>query len=262
MTGSSRMLSFAVWFGFATVALLPAQTPAPAKGPDKEIAAKIAVVREVLADRKFSRDAEGTKVIDELNTKYKDMDPKDQQATVKLLGDVLSTGKQRPPEQIELYIAAAAALGYCGSDGAKVLKTAYANKTRYPEKPEWVRLREQFLKWLGRTKDESMVKFLLGEALNNPEATLQAAAGEALGHYSESKEALRKEIVSELLRRYGSLDEQASVLGTNVEAQNARDRLATVTDKWHGALGKLTGQSFTKFRDWQSWYNDNKNRPW
>jgi hypothetical protein len=108
-----------------------------------------------------------------------------------------------------------------------------------------------------------MVKFLCGEARKQPEAALQAAAGEALGNFEESKDEIRKEIVGELLIRYGELAELASQMGSsNIEAQNAQDRLAALSDKWNTALAKLTRQNFTSFRDWQAWHNKNRTLPW
>lgn len=244
---------------FVLATLAHAQEPGP-KEQDKEIAAKIDALKEVVLDRKTERDDEGVKLIDELNIKmHGEVHAKDRLAIVKALEDVFFKGKLRQPDRTVLYTGAAAALGYCGDDGAKVLKKAYDNK-RFPDKKEWVPLREQLLKYLGRTKDESMVKFLCSEARRQPEAALQAAAGEALGNYEESKEAIRKEIVGELLIRYGELSELASQ--GNVEAQNAQDRLAALSDKWNTALSRLTRQQFATFRDWQTWHNKHKNEAW
>lgn len=251
--------SFAV---LALVAMVAAQDPAPEKGQNKEIADKIAVLKDVVADKKLAREDEGLKIIDELHKARESADPKDQAAIVKALEGVLNNGKLRPPDNIGLYAGAAMALGYCGADGAKVLKAAYVNK-RFPEKKEWVPFREHLLKNLGRTKDESMVKFLTNEARRNPEAALQASAGEALGNFEESKEVVRKEIVGELLVTYGELSELASQMGSaNVQAQNAQDRITALKDKWNTALARLTRQNFDKFRDWQTWYNKNKNAAW
>ncbi|MGB3967260.1 MAG: hypothetical protein WBO45_11050 [Planctomycetota bacterium] len=249
------------------VASLPAQDPAPAKGPDKEVADKIAVLKEVVADRKCARDDEGVSAIDVLLQKVqKGAEPKDQQAIVKALENVMTSGKLRPHDDTRLYRGAIYALGDCGAEGAKVLKDAYANK-RYPDKPDWVPLREHVLKHLGRTKDPSMVKFLINEAVRSPEAALSASAGEALGNFEQnnfekSNEPVRKEIVSELLRKYGELAEKASQIGTNIEAQNANDRLAAIKDKWDSTLARLTGQNFKTFREWQAWHNKNKGAAW
>lgn len=242
--------------------LAAAQVPPTPKGPDKEVAEKIALLKDVLADKKFAREAEGVEAIDKLLIKSRaGLDPKDQTAIVKALESVLTTGKQRPADKTELYVGAAQALGYCGTEGAKVLRDVYAGK-RYPEKPEWLPFREHVLKNLGRTKDESMVKFLVNEAVRSPHAALAAAAGEALGNFEESKEPLRKEIVGDLLKNYGELAEKASQLGTNIDAQNAQDRLAAVQEKWNATLAKLTRQNFTSFREWQAWHNKNKGLPW
>ena len=258
-----RVLAMALVVGVLPGALAT-QDPAPAKGPDKEVADKIVVLKEVVLDKKFARDEEGLKIIDDLLQKSRaGVDEKDQAAITKALEGVLMQGpKIRPPDHTALYNGAAAALGYCGPEGAKALKAAYTSK-RFPEKKEWVPLREQLLKNLGRTKDESMVKFLCNEARRQPEAALQAAAGEALGNFEESKEAMRKEIVSELLIRYGELAELASQLGSsNIEAQNAQSRLAALSDKWNTTLAKLTRQNFNTFREWQAWFNKNRGQPW
>jgi hypothetical protein len=252
--------AIAAWFAALPA---PAQDPDPKKGPDKEVAEHIDTLKDVVADKKCARDAEGTDLIDKLLIKVKaGVDPKDQASIIKALDGVFTQGKLRPHDRIELYRGAAAALGFIGGEeAAKVLKAAYDNK-RFPNKPDWVPLREQLLKNLGRTKDESMVKFLIKEASNNTEAALQAAAGEALGNFEESKEALRKEIVSGLLIKYGELTEKASQPGSNLQGQNAQDRLAALTDKWNSTLAKLTRQNFTAFADWQNWHNKNKSLPW
>lgn len=264
MTAKSNNRSFAAVM-LAFVAPLLAQDPAPPakdKGPDKEVAEKIASLKEVVEDKKFLHDAEGVEMIDKLLIKKEGgVDPKDEQAIVKAFASVLTGGKLRPSSKTELYRGAAAALGKCGPEGAKALREAYSSK-RYKETLEWVPLREQLLKYIGRTKDESMIKFLTDEAVRHPEAALQAAAGEALGNFEESKEPLRKEIVGDLIVKYGELAEKASQIGSNIEAQNAQNRLAAIQDKWNATLAKLTGQTLGTFREWQEWYNKNKGKPW
>ncbi len=241
----------------------PPAPPTPAKGPDKAVAEKLATLKEIVADRKFARDAEGVQVVDFLLQKLQGgtLEAKDKAAVVKGFAEVFTGRKVRPPDSTGLYYAAAMAPGYCGADGSKVLKSAY-DDGRFPKKPLWVPLREQLLKNLGRTKDESQVKFLTSEARRHPEAALQAAAGEALGNFEDSKEPIRKEIVSELLVTYGELDQAANQGGMNINSQNATDRLATIKDKWNTTLEKLTGQRFDRFIDWQSWHNKHKNQPW
>jgi hypothetical protein len=243
--------------------LLTAQDPVAPKAPDPEVAAKIAVLDECVVDRKLAHDAEGRETIDFLLTKLQaGLCDKDQKAVAKAFENVLWKGKVREPDKTEIYVAAVVALGYCGADGAKALTKAYENK-RFPDKKEWVPLREHMLKGIGRTKQEVVVKFLLDEARTSPEDALMAAAGEALGNFEASDEKVRKPIVSDLLKKWGALDEKESQLGAgNVEAINARNTLAAITNKWNETLAKLTGQNFTKFFDWQRWNNDNKGKPW
>jgi hypothetical protein len=266
MNTTPHVRRFVLAFSLALAPVLAQTPPVPpqpaAKGPDKDVVAHLAVLKEVVADKKFERDDQGVEAIDKLLMKSKaGLDPKDQAAIVKGLDNVLSTGKLRPHDNTRLYVGAVQALGYCGAEGAKVLHDTYVNK-RYPEHRDWVPFREHVLKNLGRTKDEAQIKFLTNEALRSPEAALSAAAGEALGNFDESKEALRKEIVSELIKGRGALEEKASQLGTNIEASNAKDRLAALGDKWNTTLSKLTKQNFTTFREWQTWHNKNKSLPW
>ncbi len=261
----SRQTRVLVLASLLSLAAAPrAQDPPKPAGPDKEVAEQIARLKEVVADKKFLREAEGVDAIDKLLMKVKagGLDPKDVTAIVKALDHALTGGKLRPHTRPELYNGAAHALGDLGSEGAKVLRDAYLDKSRFPEKPDWVPLRERLLKNLGRTRDESMVQLLLKETVRSPEAALAAAAGDALGNFEDSKEATRKEIVGEILAKYGALDEKASQIGTNIEAQNAQNTLAAVQDKWHSTLAKLTRQNFATFREWQTWHNKNRNAPW
>jgi hypothetical protein len=255
----------------AAASCLPAQVdPAPAAGTkvdkdkvDKEIAEKVARLKEVVNDRKVAHDDEGRQIIDALVQKLQaGVGDKDRQAIVKSLDGVFNQGKLREPEKAQLYMAAAAALGQCGADGAKVLQAAIDGK-RFPDKPQWVPLRETMLKFLGKTKDESMVKFLVEVARRSHEAGLQAAAGEALGNFEESKDAIRKNIVSDVLVTYGEIDKLSRDMGPgNVDAQNAKDRLAAISDKWNTMLGRLTRQNFRSYPEWQQWYNKHKSVEW
>lgn len=229
---------------------------------DPDVPAKLKQLASVAKDRKFSRDAEGIQIIDVLIQKQdKGLNAKDQKLVVRGLDGVLNKGRLRPATKSRLYSTAAIALGRFGEAGAKPLKSAYEKK-RFPKKPEWVPLREKLLVNIGKTKDESMVKFLLNEARRSPEAALQAAAGEALGNYEESKQKVRRAIVSGMIIKWGSLAEMGSQLGANVEAQNARDRLAAISGPWNETMKALTGQDFDTFRKWQNWYNKNKDGKW
>ena len=97
------------------VAAAAAQDPAAGKGaekgPSKEVAEQLAVLKEAQADKKFAQDARGVEAIDKLLIKAQaGVDPKDQTAIVKALESTLMTGKLRPSDQAQLYVGAAAAL--------------------------------------------------------------------------------------------------------------------------------------------------------
>ncbi|MFN3239881.1 MAG: hypothetical protein ACE37K_00015 [Planctomycetota bacterium] len=265
MTTSRNPILFTTALLAAAFAMAPSATAQKPKkiAPDKEVAEKVKVLKEVAKDKKFTRDAEGIGIIDVLMQKNeKGLNDKDKKSIVKALDGVLNKGKVRPANKAQIYNATAEALGRHGEPGAKALKTAYEKK-RFPDKPEWVPLREKLLTNIGRTKDEDMVKFLLDEARRSPEAALQAAAGKALGNFRESDQKLRRDIVSGMIIKWGSLSEAASQLGgANVEAQNARDRLAAIVGPWNETLKALTGQDQDTFRKWQAWWNKNKNEKW
>jgi hypothetical protein len=253
---------FAVAVSGCLLAQVPGGTPAKPV-PDPEVAQKVEQLTKIAKDKKFAEDARGRELIDALMVKQqKGMMDKDEAMVVKCLDTVLNKNKVRPVNNSVLYNAAIEALGRHGAEGAKVLKKAYENKSRFKAKPEWVPMRERLLRNIGRTKDESIVKFLVEEARRNPEAALQAAAGEALGFFEESDQKLRKDVVGDLLVTFGALSEQASLGGTSIDSQNARDRLAALSGKWVDTLKKLTRQNFDTFREWQVWYQKNKNEKW
>ena len=254
-------LTVALFVASAAVDLPAQKKPKPV--PDKDVAEKVSQLKKIAADKKFREDARGVGLIDDLMQKQQaGMIAKDEQLVVKPLDGVMNKGKVRPADKAQLYVAAAEALGRHGAAGAKSLKKAYSNKSRFRAKPMWVPLRERLLRNIGRAKDDADIKFLIDEARRNPEAALQAAAGEALGNFEEAKQKVRKEIVSNLLVTFGALSERASQGGTSIDGQNAKDRLAALSGKWIATLKKLTGKDFDTFREWQSWNNKNKNKKW
>jgi hypothetical protein len=246
-------------------ALLAAQEDASkSKEPDKEVAQKLKDLKAIAADKSGAHDAEAAPIITDLLKKHDGgMNEKDTEEVVRGLRGVLVDSKLRDAHNMNMYKAAAYALGQFKADGAKVLKELYKDH-RFPEKPDWVPLREEFLKALGKTKDEASIKFLLDETVRNPEKALMAAGGEALGNFEGSKQVpFRREIVETMLHKYGELDSKSRVGDpSNVEAQNARDYLAVISDKWNTTLSKMTHQNHRTYPDWNTWYNKNKDTEW
>lgn len=254
-----------------TGCLAPARAQEPEKPaapveeikPDKEVEQKLAQLKDVVADKKFARDGEGLDVITVLVQKWQGgLHEKDKKDILKGIESVFTKGKLRPSDNAQLYLGAAVALGQLGQEGADPLKAAYEDK-RFPKKEEWVPLRCEMLKAMGKTKDETKVKFLIEVARRDPEAQLEAAAGEALGNFDDSKLELRKEIVSGLLIRYGEIDSRARQLDpADIEAQNMQKRLNVISGKWNATLRAMTGQDFHEYPEWNEWHNKNKNKEW
>lgn len=263
-----RIVSLPFVLAFAVLAPLCAQedkpaAPAAEAKPDKEVATKLDQLKDIVDDKKFARDAEGFDVITVLVQKWQaGLGDKDKKAVVKGLENVMLRGKLRPSDKAQLYTAAAVAMGQLGIEAADALKSVYEDK-RFPKKEEWVPLRCELLKALGKTKDEGKVKFLLDVARRDPEPQLEAAAGEALGNYEDSKQEIKKEIVGGLLIRYGEVDSRSRQLDpADIEAQNMQKRLAVISGKWNDAMRRLTGQTFHEFPEWNEWHNKNKSKDW
>lgn len=250
--------------------LAPMRAQAPEKPaaveeikPDKEVELKLGQLKEIVADRKLARDGEGLDVITILVQKWQGgLNEKDKKDVVKGLESVFTKGKLRPSDSAQIYIGAAVALGQLGKDGAEPLQSVFEDK-RFPKKEEWVPLRCELLKALGKAKDETRVKFLIEIARRDPEPQLEASAGEALGNFEDSKLELRKEIVSNLLIRYGEIDSRARQLDpADIEAQNMQKRLNVISGKWNATLRAMTGQAFHEYPEWNEWYNKNKSKEW
>ena len=189
----------------------------------------------------------------------------DRRAVQRGVAAVFTTGRLRKPHQLALYQATARVLGELGREGARSLQRTYDNNRRFPKKPEWVPFRAILLENIGKTKEESMVKFLMDEARRSPEKALEAAAGAALGSYSESNQKIRKDIVKNLLIRWGELDARWRNGNTDpfdIASQDAGEYLAAIKDKWNSTLVQMTGQNIGTYFDWQQWWNSDKNANW
>jgi hypothetical protein len=242
---------FAAW--------LPAQdeTPTP-KEPDPEIEKKLTTFDQAIDDRKFERDGEAVAIIDELLPKFEGMHQKDQKAFVKALDSVFKARK-RKPDQPALYRASVAALGTVGKDASKILVGVFDKKPFDDE--EWRDLQVLILENIGRTKDESQVKFLIDRATRDPDDAIKAAAGKALGYFGESKFKVREEIFKQLVRDYMKIEGDTKTQQPNDDLAATRRRtLQAIADPWNATLGKLTGQELRTAEEWQHWYNKNKGK--
>lgn len=247
------------------VSALPGQPEdkPPAK-PDPEVKAKLSEWQKLIKDRKGAKDAEAIQIIDGILTRYEKLHPKDKADFAKALYEPLKNPKvKREAADCRLYKASVVALGKTGTQGSAYLKSAFNDKKRFGDK-EWLSLRADMLKSLGKTKDLKHVKFLTDEALRNIHDSLMAAAGEALGEFAEADLKIRKEICKELIKKFVNIYENANAnLDTGSTLRTTwENRYKAVMDPWNTALKKLTKQHYRTPNDWQRFYNKNRDKNW
>jgi hypothetical protein len=234
----------------------------PDAKPDPELRDRLKELKAMVGDSKMEQDMQAIALIRVLAEKPEARNPKDYDAIAKALGDVFRTGKARPPEQDILYRETADALAGFGEEGARQLAKAIGNKRL----EDSVSLQAHMLVAIGRTRDPKQVELLTETAVRSRHDELRAAAGEALGHYTDLDVKVRREVVKKLIREWGGLHQLATQRDNNdanapidLGPQNARRSLAVIQPKWNAALQKLTGVAHEQFPDWQHWLNKNPN---
>lgn len=237
--------------------------PEPPVAAAADLEEQMKAFDEAINDRKAARDAEAQGLIDQMLQRYPSLDDKEKAKVVKALSDcLLSPRVKREPDQRSLFIAASAALGNMGSEGAKVLVKAF-DHAKFKAR-EWIAMRAQFLKNIGTTKDERQVDFLIERAGRDPEDDIMRAAGEALGNFEKSDQKLRKKIAKELIKKFGEIHSKANANLDPGDAlvKRAKEQLTAISHDWNEALRKLTGETLTSAPDWQHFYNKKKNEDW
>ncbi len=244
-----------------TAALASAQTPPPPP-IDPGLPDQLKELKSLVNDSKMANDFQAIGLIQKLTADVEHRNPKDKERLAKALGDVFRTGKVRPPEKDILYRETADALAKFAADGGKELAKAFEDKRHKDNLP----LLAHMLLALGRTKDEKQVELLTDTAVRSPDDELRAAAGEALGNYTELDLKVRRNTVKTLIREWGSLHQLATTADPtdpnapiDMGPQNARRTLRAIEGKWNSTLQKLTGTSHSQFAEWQRWLNKNPN---
>jgi hypothetical protein len=216
----------------------------------------------MVADPKMQEDFRAIGLIQKLSSAPDKLHPKDAEKLAKALGDVFRTGKARPADKAQLYREAGDALGKLKGPGGKELAKVLTD-SRIKDR-DYVAVQAHLYVQLGRTQDEKQVDMLLDAALNSPHDEIRGAAGEGLGCYEAMELKKRREVVKDMIRSYGALHAKATQADPtdpnapiDFSPQNARETLAKIEGRWTSTLGKLTGQGFSSFPDWQRWLNKN-----
>jgi hypothetical protein len=226
------------------------------KDNDKEVAE---LIKQMKADVAAKKDDEAIKKMDQLLTKFPECGPKDKQAVADAIGKNLEAQRlpaQDSKEQPKLFVSSVMALGQLGEHGSKILQPAYEIK-------DWkkdIAFRGKILQAIGSTKDVNAVEFLI-KKLEDKDHNIVADTSTALGHYTSAKEDVRKKIVEKLVKTLNSAQGAGADPSTPQGAEMKR-RYETIAPSMIDSLQKLTNQSLREPREWESWWNKNKSKPW
>ncbi|GDY01202.1 hypothetical protein LBMAG49_05310 [Planctomycetota bacterium] len=230
---------------------------------DPKLPGELKELKAMVARPKMEDDFRAVDLIQTLMKGIDQRNPKDSELIAKALGDAFQNGKVRPLDSMHLYDEAAKSLSLLGAIGARELYKAVTSP-RFKSRDN-AKVRAKLLAALGKTKDEKQVDFLLEQALRSPDDEVIGAAGEALGNFTELEISRRRDVVKQLVSRYGEWDLKASRPDSNdpnapidFSLQDARKTLSRIQGGWNSALSSLTGQTFNTAPDWQRFTNKNK----
>jgi hypothetical protein len=233
---------------------------------DPALPDKLAELKKMARDQHMALDGAAAAQVQALGEAWAKLHPKDQEKVATGIGALFGEGHVRPPGSTALYTAVAAALAKMGEEGAKQLRKALDSERFHDA--EYVPLRVQLIEALGKTADLHQVDGLLELARRAPQDEILAAAGGALGNFTNMELPKRRAVVKDLIRRWGELESKGSQLdpvptpggAVDFSGQNARKTLTLLRPKWSQTLRNLTGQAHQEFVDWQHWLN--KNQDW
>jgi HEAT repeat protein len=240
-----------------TVAMLRAEDPAPV--PDKR-----PEVEELLksfkahTEKKGSEDRDAIAVVDKIIPEFQKSGPKDKAAIVTALGKVFDLRRTDEKEGVPnngLFITAATALGVMGPESTKTIVAAIDNKNLKKQ----IAVRSTLIRSLGKTKDAKDAVEPLINLLNDKDAPIVAASGEALGEFSGSDLATRKKAFEALLKIVTAAHDLTQSTPNDTIA---RERYDTINAAIISSLGKLSKYEERDPDKWRDWWNKNKAKNW
>ncbi len=209
-------------------------------------------------DRKFARDKEAIRILDELTPKYAELSKRNQRDLLKALDSVF-VKPLRDPAHAAMYEATLHALGTIGGPHAsRILVKVYDSEIF--ESDEWMSVEELLLENIGRTKDPRQVDFLLDRATRDPHDAVKRAAGKALRYFEDADLKTRQDTFKDLLTNYATVEShsKASLDPGDSDVATAKRTLAAIADSWNLTLSKLSGQEFRTAARWLEWWNKAK----
>lgn len=245
----------------------PATETAPADGR-QEVARLITGLREI-SSKRGSQALEAQAAIGRLSEEFTASGPKDKAEIVSALARLFGTRPvtRTQDESDPLLLAAAEALGRMGPQSVAVLTGLAVRQELEGD----LRLQRQLLLALGATRDRRALDPLI-KRLQDKDAVIVAAAGEALGSFEAAGQPTRKQAFEEILKvltsTKSSSDRYAQEQGTAREPQPSpdgsiqADRYETIRAPLLGALARLSRHEEGDPEAWQRWWNKNKKASW
>ncbi|MFT5052026.1 MAG: HEAT repeat protein [Chlamydiales bacterium] len=202
-------------------------------------------------------DREAIALIDTMLQAYEGCGPKDRAAIVKGVGKALEAKRQDTDEGLidnRLYRAVAVSLGEMGPESVKVLTSWIGDKRHRKD----LILQRDLIASLGKTRSEKGMDTLV-DLLTHHEATLQAAAADAIASFEDLEEKERKVLFKEVL---DALTGAKGATDININDTIARERYDTISAAMITTLQRLSGHKERRPSEWQRWWNKNKKKNW
>ncbi len=209
------------------------------------------------AGKRGEEDKLAVEVIDKLLQEFPKSGPKDRAAIVKGMDHCFTLKRQESEEGTpnnQLYLAAATALGMMGPESAKVLVGWIDHKSHRKD----MALQRALILSLGKTKEPSATKPLV-DLLPHQQATMQAAAAEALANYYESPQDVRKQLFEAVLKE---LTASKNAADADVNDTIAQERYDAISASMIDTLQRLSRHDERDPSEWQRWWNKNKKEDW
>ena len=207
--------------------------------------------------RRGAEDDQAIGVIDQLYQEFPNSGPRDRASIVKALEKVFKE-RRRPNEDgtpnNQLFLAAATAMRDMGPESVRPLIKLIGHKDHDDD----LVLQRRIVLSLGNTQDEDGVD-PLSDLLQHHSPTMQAAAAEALGEYTNLESDERKDIFEQLLL---AVMQVQSIVDTEPDNIIERERYDTIAGPIITSLQRLSNHDLRNPHEWQSWWNDNKRRDW
>lgn len=208
------------------------------------------------ASKRGKQDQQAIEVVDELTQEFENSGLKDRAAIAKGIGATLKQKRQERDgvRDNKLYLVAATALGRMGPESVKPITGWIGHKTHRKDLP----LQRILILSLGKTKVEKSVDTLI-DLLDNKDATVQAAAAEALANYDGSELKVRKDCFKEILQAIMGVHNSVKA---DVNDTIAQQRYDVIAAPMITSLQVLSGHDERQPDKWQRWWNKNKKKNW